>query len=719
MNQESKHIWRFSRVGGVNRVNLERGEDLLHLSELDQKLWTALSCPVHGLEIDPKTLELIDTDNDDRIRVPEILNAVSWIGSVLLDPNLLLKQEQAFPLSALNAENPEGLKLLSSAKQILKNLGKPDSPTITVEDTSDIFKIFAKTKFNGDGIITEYSADDIQTKNIIRNIISCIGSVTDRTGEAGVSRELIESFFNQCELYSLWQTKAEDNKQTILPFGESTESAMKAFLTVKSKIEDFFIRCRLAEFDPQSTDVLNLLTTRFEAISSKDLSTCMDEIASYPIAKIEAKKALSLYQGINPAWEKHLSIFVQEVVNPIYKTKTSLSETEWQRISQMFDAYILWKSEKGGELVEQLGLETIRNILVSKEKETLLSLIDQDNSVGDEAINIILVDKLVRYYRDIFTLLKNFVTFYDFYSPDDKAIFQTGTLFIDQRSCDLCIKVTDMQKHSNIASLSGMFLIYCDCISKTKNEKMTIVAAMTNGDIDNLMVGRNAIFYDRRGIDWDATIIKVIENPISIRQAFWSPYRKVSQFVEKQINKFASDKDTQSHSNITSNIEKTGTKITTTPTPATTQPFDIGKFVGIFAAIGLAIGAIGSALASFIGGFLGLVWWKMPLAVFGIILIISGPSMLIAYLKLRKRNLAPILDANGWAVNARAIVNIPFGNTLTYIANLPKNAKLDFKDPFQNKKHPFLKTIIILSILIGASFYFLWKYGYFKKWGIL
>ena len=33
-------------------------------------------------------------------------------------------------------------------------------------------------------------------------------------------------------------------------------------------------------------------------------------------------------------------------------------------------------------------------------------------------------------------------------------------------------------------------------------------------------------------------------------------------------------------------------------------------------------------------------------------LAISGPSMLIAWLKLRQRNIGPILDANGWAVNA-------------------------------------------------------------------
>ena len=239
---------------------------------------------------------------------------------------------------------------------------------------------------------------------------------------------------------------------------------------------------------------------------------------------------------------------------------------------------------------------------------------------------------------------------------------------------------------------------------------MTIVAAITNGDVDNLMVGRNALFYDRSGLDWDATITKIIDNPISISQAFWSPYRKIIRFIEAQINKFASAKDAQVQNDLTAKIEQAPDKIKDQPNPSPV-PFDIGKFVGIFAAIGLALGAIGTALASLVAGFLGLVWWKMPLALLGLIMIISGPSMAIAWLKLRKRNLAPLLDANGWAINAKATVNIPFGNMLTHIANLPKNAKHDFVDPFAKKDHKLWYVFLILGIVLGVSLVLLWRLG--------
>ena len=67
--------WKYSVVGGVTRVNIETGEDIAHLGELDQKLWTVLSCPVKGLEFDEKTLALMDLDGDGKIRVNEMVAA--------------------------------------------------------------------------------------------------------------------------------------------------------------------------------------------------------------------------------------------------------------------------------------------------------------------------------------------------------------------------------------------------------------------------------------------------------------------------------------------------------------------------------------------------------------------------------------------------------------------------------------------------------------------
>jgi len=720
------HIWQFSRVGGVNRVNLETGNDLLALEYLDQKLWTALSCPVHGLEIDPKTLELIDTDQDGKIRVPEILEAVKWITSLIKDPNDLVLRNTSLPLNSINENTPLGSQLLASSKQILANLGKPDSFEITVAETSDTVAIFAKTRFNGDGIITEESTDDPDLKKFINDIILCVGSVIDRSGKNGISAEQVETFFKHCEDYSNWFAKSETNKSEILPFENNTDEAYLVFSALKSKIDDYFLRCQMAEFDPQSAETLNSLTARIEQINTKDLPNCIDEIASYPIAKIESQKPLSFEVGINPAWREKLLKLKKLVFEPQNGKIQDLAEEEWMKLCNKFIPYRTWKAEKVGIAIEQLGLNATRQLLASNKKEAILDLIAKDKALEAEANSIILVDKLVRYYRDIYTLLNNFVTFSDFYSPNSQAVFQSGSLYFDQRSCDLCIKVSDMAKHASMAGSSGICLLYCDCYSKVKNERMTIVAALTDGDVDNLVVGRNAVFYDKKGLDWDATIIKIIDNPISIRQAFWSPYRKTARFISKQVEKVASSKEQEVQGATTAGIEKAGAKVSTgltEPTKSVAEtakpaPFDIAKFAGIFAAIGMAIGAIGTILASIVGGFLGLTWWKMPIAFLGLMLAISGPSMIIAWLKLRKRNLAPVLDSNGWAINAKATINIPFGSTLTHLATLPKNSKQNFRDPFTKKKNPWIPIILIIIILIAALF-LLWHFGFLEQWGII
>jgi hypothetical protein len=293
----------------------------------------------------------------------------------------------------------------------------------------------------------------------------------------------------------------------------------------------------------------------------------------------------------------------------------------------------------------------------------------------------------------------NFVSFRDFYGRKDRAIFQAGTLYLDQRSCDLCLRVGDAGKHAIMASLSGTYLAYCDCVRKGSGEHMQIVAAFTDGDSDNLMVGRNGIFYDRQGRDWDAMISKIVDNPISIRQAFWAPYKKAARMVQEQIAKRAANADQAAAIRLSQAAAKTEQAATKGPAPAP-EPVKIMD-PGLVAALGVGAAGLGGMVGGLLTGFLNLKG-LMPLGVLAIILIISGPSMVLAWLKLHKRNLGPILDANGWAVNAKAKINVPFGASLTRIAVLPSGAQRDLVDPFAEKKRPWGLYCILLLILLLA-----------------
>jgi hypothetical protein len=703
------HQWRFARVGGFDQVRLETGADLLALEQLDQKLWASLACPTHGLEVDSKTLELIDSDGDGRIRVPEILAAVKWIGSILKNTDDLTKRAGALPLSAIDESTPEGGQLLASAKQILLNLGKPDTTFVTAEDTADTVKIFAQTKFNGDGIIPAEATDDDALKNVIKEIMGSMGSELDRSGEPGITQEKADQFYAALQEYADWSRLAEEDAANILAFGEATSEAAEAFRAVRAKVDDYFTRCSLAEFDPGAVGPLNPSPEGYQAMARKDLAATTAEIAALPLATVGVCKPLPLEGGINPAWAQGISRLRTAVVKPMLGDKTILDAGEWALISAKFAAFESWFDSKKGAAVEKLGLNRVREILALNVKESLAALIARDKALEREANSIASVDMLVRYHRDLFTLLNNFVSFQDFYSTGTQAIFQSGSLYIDGRSSDLCIKVDDIAKHSAMAGLSQTYMAYCECRRNGNAEKMNIAAALTDGDAGNLMVGRNGVFYDRKGNDWDATIVKLIEHPISIREAFWSPYRQIAKMIHEQIEKVAG-----AHQKLVTDKASAGISgaVATAEAgkPPAAAPFDVGKFAGIFAAIGLAIGAIGTAIASVLTGFLNLNWWQMPLAIAGLMLLISGPSMVMTYFKLRKRNLAPILDANGWAVNTRAIVNIPFGKTLTALARLPEGAQSSLLDPFAEKERPW-KLYLFLGAVAAVAL-LLWQKGW-------
>ena len=321
------------------------------------------------------------------------------------------------------------------------------------------------------------------------------------------------------------------------------------------------------------------------------------------------------------------------------------------------------------------------------------------------------LEKLLLLSRDFCTLLRNFVSFQDFYSQRGKAllgrgadtdapwaIFQAGTLVIDQRACNLCLRVEDMAKHNTQAPESGMYLIYCQCTHHASGQKMQIVAAMTIGDIRNLKVGKNALFYDRQGRDWEAEVIKIIDNPISIGQAFWSPYRKLGEWVSGLITKSAAEKEKKSFADMTA-------KLQTPPAAgqaAPAQPFDVAKFAGIFAAIGLAIGSIGTFLTSLLSEVKEMHAWAL-LIVPAILIVVSGPSMLLAWMKLRKRNLAPLLNANGWAINADAIISVLFGNTLTEQAQFPVLKLADPHAKIKKLSKGGKWTIAIAALLLGIA----------------
>jgi hypothetical protein len=716
-NDGDTHVWRFFRAGGFDQVRIDAGADIAALASLDQKLWVALACPTRGVEFDARTLDLIDSDGDGRIRAPEILAAAAWAVGLLRSPDDLFGAGPTLPLAAIDDGAPEGGAILASARTILGMLERPEATEISLDDTLAVETALNRTNFNGDGIVPAEAADDDATRAAIAEIIDCLGGETDRSGRPGVSQAKLDRFFAEAAAYAQWRAEAQSDP-ALQPLGADTGDAAALVRALRAKLDDFFARCRIVAFDPRALEALDPALPAYEAIAPHEMAADNAAIAALPLARVAAEPRLSLDRGLNPAWADRVAAFARTVVAPLLGARDALAEDDWRTIEARLAAHEAWAARKPATALEKLGSARIDALAASDFASRIGALIARDQALAPEMAAMAAVEKLIRFRRDLSLLLNNFVSFRDFYLRGSKALFQAGTLYLDSRSCELCVTVEDETKHAQLATLSRIFLVYCRCTRRGGADKMTIAAAFTAGDSDNLLVGRNGVFYDRRGRDWDATIVKIIEHPISIRQAFWLPYKQLARAVSETVQKFAAARASSSSSEMTRAISHLEPSAPATAAaahgPPSAQPFDAARFAGVFAAIGLAIGAIGTAIAAIVTGFLQLSWWQIPVALAGIALIVSGPSVLIAALKLRSRNLGPILDACGWAVNARLRINIPFGGALTKLAALPERAERSFADPYAEKKRPWgLYLAIAVIVAIVAA---LWWTGYIAAW---
>jgi len=709
----TSHQWSFFSAGGFDQVRLESGADIASLGELDPKLWVALACPTKGLELDPKTLALLDTDGDGRVRVPEVVAAAKWATSMLKTPDSLIKGLPTLPLSAINDASPEGAQVLASAKEILKNLGKADAKEISCADTADTVKIFSQTLFNGDGVVPAESAEgDAATTQVIKDVMATVGVTKDASGKDGITKAQLDAFFTEAKALLEWWQKGEADAKAVLPLKDDTRAAYDALAVVRGRIDDYFARCALAAYDAKAQGALNPPEAQYVALATAELGATHATLKTFPLARAEALRPLPLEAGVNPAWAAELKTFREKTVTPLLGQMDALTHADWLKLTALLAPHQAWLATRPPGKAEALGIARVRALVNGDARAKVEALLAKDQALEPQAKAIAQVDRLAHYAKDLGRFLDNFVSFRTFYGRQGPATFQAGTLYLDGRSCDLCLWVDDPGKHAALAGQSMAYLAYCELTRKGSAEKRTVAAAFTGGDSDFLMVGRNGVFYDRAGQDWDATITKVVEQPISLRQAFWSPYKRLGKFVSDSIEKFAGDRDKEASVQLNAGVASTAKA-----DPAAKEqkpPVDIAKFVGIFAAIGLAVGAVGSAAAAIVSGFLQLAVWQMPIAIAGAMLLISGPSMLLAAMKLRQRNLAPLLDASGWAINTRARINLPFGASLTHLAQLPKGSSRSLEDPFAEKGRPW-GLYLFLAAVVGAVSWLL-AHGYLDRW---
>jgi hypothetical protein len=650
------HAWRFFRSGGLDQALLETADDLRSLAELDQKLWVALSCPVKGLQVDERTLSLIDTDGDGHVRPPEIISAVSWACARLKDPAALLPGADALPVDAIG-----DAAVADAARWILSRLGKPGE-SVSAADAAGVATALAKGPLKGDGILRPEAGPDEATQALIRDIAACCGEATEPA---------VAAFYSDLSAFKAWSEAG--GSAAAAGLGPAAAEAFEAVAAVRAKVADYFARTALAAFDPAAAAGLNRQEEDFRAVAGGELAADSPVLAAFPLARIEANRPLPLLEGVNPAWSAALARLHGAAVAPLLGAgKSSLTPSDWAALGERLRPYESWVGTRPTSPVARLGLERIEAILAGPGRKALADLFGEDRLLAPRVGAAADVERLALFHRDLGTILRNFVNFSDFYSRSKSAIFQAGTLYLDSRSCRLCIQVDDFAAHSVFADMSRVYIAYAEC-RRQGGQSMKLAAAFTQGDSDYLFVGRNGVFYDRGGRDWDATIVKISDTPMSIRQSFLTPYKKVAAFVGGAVRQVCRG---QGQGGARGQPDHGGghrrRRRRHAPRPLLRhrevrrhlrrpRPRDRRHRRGHRKHLQRPHEGMPP-------------WMTGRSPSLAALLIISGPSMLLAALKLRQRNLGPLLEGTGWAVNGRVKINMPLGTALTDRGVLPPNA---------------------------------------------
>lgn len=760
---DSKNVFTFQRMGGLDQIVLLNDWEWQNLDKLDPKLWMAMSCPIQGLEFSPETLALLDADNDGRIRAQEVRDAVAWLCGRLVHPETLREGKAAITLASLRDDTPQGQALALAVKLILDQKGRGQNGEIYPSEIDDVIAEASGYPFNGDGIVPPDSApeDAVAGKLSLREYIdlglSIIGGMKDASGKPGLDANLAQELAKRLEEVKAWRA---EHAATKLPLGENTAEAWTLMEKLGSKLDDFFDRCRLAAYAPSAmpglSGELRLQSPALTEESDPNALVNPETLLALPLARINADGILELKKGVNPAWHKDLTRFATLAKPMLEKSAPgTLNEEAWSHVKEEFAAYAavlakkpVWPTpDPDSEKVENPGMPTLalapandplkRAFLPLEPTETAASLDDAtlaamlDPKIAAGFAELVEKDakapplasfqelrKLSLFQQHIYTFLRNFLSFLDFYELDKKAIFQAGTLYLDSRSCLLCVPVDDIDNHARLAAQSQLCLIYSDCTrinADGAEEKCTIAAALTEGNLISLIDGRHGLFIDNAGKEWDSQIVRIIHNPISLREAAWAPYIRISNMISEQIQKFVADKDKEAGDMAQNAIAKMAEAKKEPGQKA--APFDFAKSAGIFAALSVAVSVLSAAFA-YIANSLASLGWLWPFALVAVFVAISGISMLVAWFKLRKRTLGPLLDASGWAVNKGAPINLVMGATLTALGKLPPNSVRDFNDPYslpgmiqaQKRKTRFWNTVFLLCVGALACF---WAYCHF------
>ncbi len=646
----------FIRYGRSRQLEIATAQDLQRAAELEEAHWVATNAPIATIHSDATFLALLDSDHNGRITCHEVKDAIRWLFAMLTGPAGVATGSDTLALAAINADSAEGQQVLSAAGKMLERLGQSDVGEITLAQVRQTKADLDAMPVSEAGVVLPEAAKDADVRQFLTDVLATVGGAPHPSGRRGVGPAQLEAFLADAQALLTWRAQGEippgEAKTEIMPLGARTAEAYALLASLRGKIDQYFVQCEALSLEERFAQRMGWTEAELEGLDFDDPAVIEQVLTKAPLTKPRPGRELRFEDSINPRYAGTLSQFRRQVVEVVVgESSATLTAGQWREVKAVFAPHQQWLAGKAGQAVEMLGAEAIAGYLEERYAEVVQRLIAESDETAFVMDNVRLTEKLLLYQAHLLDLANNFVGFPHLYDPKRRAMFEMGTLVMDGRRFNLAVRVDDRGAHAAVAKTSNMYLMYVEVAGPGADDTVDVAVPVTSGGKGNLCVGKRGVFYDLDGRECDARVAGIIDNPISVREALVSPFRRVGRLITGKIESIAARAEKKLDTRAGQALKQIapGEEKAAAPKQAPS-----GAAVGgMLAGAGLAVAALGSAAAYITKTLAETNPIAILIGVLAAVLVVMLPTSIIAMLKLRKRDLSAILEGSGWAINAR------------------------------------------------------------------
>jgi len=670
---------RFQQYGQTYQLQIASAEDLGSILTMDESLWMATSAPVPAFRCDSKLLALLDADGNGRIHSDELKAAIRWLLDRLSDTSKVAEGADVLPLSFIRADAPDGQALIDSARYILDKQGPEPGESISLGQVRSFLGTIQSRPLNGDGIIVPEAGDSPEMEEFLRDAVGAMEGTQDASGRKGLSGQQLNDFLAAVPAHLEWRQRGQlldgETESGVMPFGIETAQLCAVCRQHADEVDLFFELCRLAGFDARTQARLAGLEAHLQHLDPVSSEQVNVYLQNMPIATAQPSGVLPLAaEMINPLYRGWLRDLTQRVLPRVLdRTTDCLTEAEWRNVKAAFAPYEAYIAQKQGQAVEKLPTEKLQRYADPSYAERARRMVECDKRVAGILQQAQQVERLLLFHCHLVRFANNFVSFPQLYAEDQTALFEMGTLVMDGRWFSFAVNVENLAGHSAVAKQSNLLVMYVE-VAGTAAEKFTIALPVTSGTKGNLAVGKRGVFFDVSGREYDARIVQIIDNPVSVREALGMPFVRLWRLVEGKIETWsgAAEKDFITAADKAVVVPGSGavSKPPAPPKPGA-SPLPGNAFIGI----GVVTAALGSAFAFVTKTFAGMSPGHILWGFLGAASAVMLPVALIAVLKLRRQDVSSLLEGAGWAINARMRLNRGQRRHFTRVSPFPEGAE--------------------------------------------